>query len=103
MIRGYRHLLLTHLWVGNTQQKLLLFSALSSWQVGRQKRFERVRDLVLGDILDVLESFFSGSEWLIGSELDHLGESLKRANGFLNLAKLTAGSVEFLLLEKAIT
>jgi hypothetical protein len=37
-----KDLLLTHLWIGDTKQKLLLLCTFGGWQVSGQKLFERV-------------------------------------------------------------
>jgi len=71
--------------------------------VGGQKLFERVRNFVCGNILNVFKGLLGGSEWLIGCKLDHLGEPLKRSNGFLYLAELSSSSIELLLLEEAVS
>ena len=81
----------------------MFLGAFGSWQVGGQKLFESVRNLVGSDILDILESLLSGGEWLIGGELDHLRESFERANGFLNLTKLSSCGIELFLFEEAIS
>jgi hypothetical protein len=52
--------------------------------------------------LNVTESLLSGGEWLIGGELDHLRESLQRANSLLDLTKLASSGIEFFLFEKAV-
>ena len=103
MVRRQQHLLLTHLWVRNTQQKLLLLGALGSWQVSCQKRFERVRNLVLSDVLDVFKGLLGSGEWLVSGKLNHLGKSFEGSNSLLDLAELTSSSIEFFLLEKAVT
>jgi hypothetical protein len=97
-----KNLLLTHLWVGDTQEELLLLGGLGGRQVGGQKLFESVRNSVGSDILNVFKSLLSSGKWLIGGELDHLRESLQRANGLLDLAKLASSGIEFFLFEKAV-
>ena len=93
---------MTHLWVGDTQEELLLLGRLGGGQVGGQKLFESVRNSIGSNILNVSESLLSSGEWLIGSELDHLRESLQRANGLLDLTKLASSGIEFFLFEKAV-
>ena len=97
-----KNLLLTHLWVGDTQEELLLLGGLGGRQVGGQKLFESVRNSVGSDILNVFKSLLSSGKWLIGGELYHLRESLQRANGLLDLAKLASSGIEFFLFEKAV-
>jgi len=95
--------LLTHFWIDDSEQELLLLGTLGGWEVGGQKVFERVCHFVASDGSDVLEGFLGSGEWLIGSQFDHLAESLEVSDGLLDLGELSASFIEFLLLEEAVS
>ena len=99
----YLYLLLTHLWINDTQKELLFLGALGGWKVSGQEAFERVCDLASSNGSDVLQGLLGGGEWLVSGKLDHLAESLDIHDGLLDLGKLTTCFVELLLLEDAVT
>jgi len=71
--------------VTDSELVLLFLGSLGSGEMGSQKVFEGGGNLTLHVGNDVLKSFLSSGEGLVSSESDHLGESLERVNGLLDL------------------
>lgn len=94
---------LAHVRVADAQGKLLLLGGLGGGQMRRKESLEGGGNLVLGEGLDVLESFLGSFEWLVGLDGDHLGEAFEGVDGLLDLGQLGAGGVVLLLLEEAVS
>lgn len=91
-----------HVRVGDTEQELLLLSALGRREARRQEVFQDGRDSGLRDGHDVLERLLGRLEGVARRELDHLREPLQAEDGLLDLRQLSAGLIELLLLEEGV-
>jgi hypothetical protein len=71
--------------------------------VCRQEIFECLRHFIVLDGHNVLESFLSGGERLVGGKLHHFSEAVELTDRFLDLVELATGFIELFLGEEAVT